>query len=91
MTGFGRNIVPKLGSPAEITVASLLGEPLVEDTIPFKEIGGTRHQSAASFAYEHTGSVALVTSQDGRMTLFRKDDDGELRALRRCEALLPGD
>jgi hypothetical protein len=88
--GFGRKIVPRLDPPAEITVANLLGEPSVEDTIPFKTLGGTRHQSAACFVHDNPESVALVTSQDGRMTMFRMGD-GELRALRRCEVLLPGD
>lgn len=88
--GFGRKIILKLDPPTTIAVANLLGEPAAEEDLPFKEIGGTRHQSAACFANEHPESVALVTSQDGRMTLFRKVDYG-LRALRRCEALLPGD
>lgn len=88
--GFGWKIIPQLDPPAAIAVADLLGQPAAEETIPFKEIGGTRHQSAASFANEHAESVAFVTSQDGRMTLFKKEDY-ELRALRRCEVLLPGD
>ncbi len=88
--GFGRKIIPKLDPPKTIEVANLLGEPAAEETLPFQEIGGTRHQSAACFVNEHAESVALVTSQDGRMTLFRKEDYG-LRALRRCEVLLPGD
>ena len=89
--GFGRKIIPKIDPPRDIEVANLLGESVAEGKLlPFQEIGGTRHQSAACFVNEHAESVALVTSQDGRMTLFRKEDYG-LRALRRCETLLPGD
>jgi hypothetical protein len=88
--GFGRKILPKLDPPTTIAVANLLGEPGAAGALPFKDIGGTRHQSAACFANEHPESIALVTSQDGRVTLFRRVDYG-LRALRRCEALLPGD
>lgn len=87
--GFGRKILPKAVPPTVIQVADLLLEAGGE-ALPFEKIGGTRHQSAACFANEHADSVALVTSQDGRMTLFRKTD-GELRALRRCEALLPAE
>ena len=89
VVGFGRKIIPKLDPPTAIAVANLLGEP-AEDALPFKEIGGTRHQSAACFANENPESIALVTSQDGHMTIFREEHQ-ELRALRRCEALLPGD
>jgi hypothetical protein len=88
--GFGQKIVPRREPPATIEVANLLGESAAEESLPFKEIGGTRHQSAACFANEYAESVAFVTSQDGRMTLLRSADYG-LRALRRCETLLPGD
>lgn len=87
--GFGRKIIQK-NPPRDIEVARLLGESVEEEILPFQEIGGTRHQSAACFVNENAESVALVTSQDGRMTLFRKDGS-RLRALRRCEVLLPGD
>ena len=87
--GFGRKMIFNLNPPTTIAVANMLGEP-VESELPFKEIGGMRHQSAARFAHENAESIALVTSQDGRMTLFR-EADYELHALRRCEVLLPGD
>ena len=34
------------------------------------QLGGTRHISAAQFAQDQQGSVALVASQDGRFTVF---------------------
>lgn len=34
-------------------------------------LGGTRHRSAAQFAHDQRGALALVASQDGRFTIFR--------------------
>ena len=40
------------------------------DPMPVSELGGTRHQSAARFVRQHPDCSVLVSSQDGRMTLF---------------------
>lgn len=85
---FGVKIKPREEPPEEISVADVLGSAESYETILFRDIGGTRHQSAASFANEHPGTLALVTSQDGRMTIFQKTNN-RLWALRRCETLLP--
>lgn len=39
------------------------------------ELGGTRHQSAARFVYENRDTIVFVASQDGRLTLFLRDQD----------------
>jgi hypothetical protein len=50
------------------------------------DLGGTRHQSAATFVACHPRSVALVASQDGGLTLFTWDARaGALLALREAE------
>jgi hypothetical protein len=48
-------------------------EPIVGDeaaVIHPTQHGGTRHLSAAQFAYDQRNTVALVASQDGRFTIF---------------------
>jgi hypothetical protein len=52
---FGRKIIFKLDPPTTIDVANALGEP-AEEAVPFNEIGGTRHQSAARFTHENAES-----------------------------------
>ena len=46
------------------------------------ELGGTRHQSAARFVRQHPDCSVLVSSQDGRMTLFSwSKDPGQVVAV----------
>ena len=46
-------------------------EPYV--TVKLSDLGGTRHQSAAQFVYDHRGSFAIVCSQDGRVSTMHWD------------------
>jgi hypothetical protein len=51
----------------------LVTEPVVGSqavTIPPSQNGGTRHLSAAQFVFDQRDAVALVSSQDGRFTVF---------------------
>jgi hypothetical protein len=51
----------------------LVTEPVVGSsaiTIHPSQNGGTRHLSAAQFAYDQRDAIALVSSQDGRFTIF---------------------
>ncbi len=51
---------------------------------------GTRHASAARFAFSQPGSLVLVVSQDGPATLFiRPSLSSPLQVLERVELLLP--
>lgn len=43
------------------------------ETVPLSKFGGTRHQSAAKFVAAYPKGVAIVASQDGRLTLFFND------------------
>ena len=55
------------------------------------DLGGTRHQSAAQFAHEQKGSVAIVVSQDGDVTFFTSEpEEGDLIAIQQAElAVIP--
>ena len=55
------------------------------------DLGGTRHQSAAQFAQGQPGSVAIVVSQDGDVTIFATEPEAEdLIAIQQAElAVIP--
>jgi hypothetical protein len=46
-----------------------------------EKLGGTRHLSAAQFVHDQRESIALVSSQDGRFTIFEWSP---------CEAMVHG-
>lgn len=52
--------------------------------VPFDKIGGTRHQSAASFVSSYPEGAAFVVSQDGRVTMFLSNE-GDGVAIFRLE------
>ena len=57
--------------------------------IMFGDLGGTRHYSAAQFAYDQPDSIAIVASQDGHVTFFSKDSStGELLVVQQAELAL---
>lgn len=65
----------KIGlSPSGISVMEMLvTEPVVGNTattIHPAQYGGTRHLSAAQFVFDQRDAIALVSSQDGRFTIF---------------------
>ena len=55
----------------------------------FTAIQGTRHQSAAQFAYDQPGSIAIAASTDGNVTFFTRDSQkSSLIALQQAELML---
>jgi hypothetical protein len=42
-------------------------------TRPFSSLGGTRHISAAQFAFDQPGAISIVASQDGNVTFFTRE------------------
>jgi len=61
----------------------------LETGAPFSSISGTRHQSAAQFAYDQPGTLAIAASQDGNVTLFTRDDKTDtLLTLQHAELVL---
>ncbi len=52
-----------------------------------KSLGGTRHQSAANFVADNRWAVALVISQDGRVSVFTKSQGVAIRFIPGVEVL----
>jgi hypothetical protein len=89
LLAFGAKIMRRRGSnPVERVMVS---EPIegaeVEAVLP-TELGGTRHLSAAQFAHDQPDAVALVASQDGRVTVFKWSGTEQVVHAHRVEALL---
>jgi len=60
-----------------------------ESSRQFSDLSGTRHQSAAQFAYDQPGSIAIAVSQDGNVTFFTRDTQKDtLLALQHAELIL---
>src|SRR5262249_44904034 len=69
----------------------LLQEPIegIRDRkIDPAHLGGTRHLSAAQFAYDQRDAIALAASQDGRFTVFAWSPVHSIVHAHRLEALL---
>ena len=51
-----------------------------EDHEPFERhlssLSGTRHRSAAQFAFDQPGAISIVASQDGNVTFFTREAEG---------------
>ena len=71
LMAFGAKIgLSSNGFPVE---EMMVTEPVIGNNaiiIPPSQNGGTRHLSAAQFVYDQRDSIALVSSQDGRFTIF---------------------
>lgn len=71
--GFGAKFRPRSeDKPTEIYRVSFLNDESLE-LIDFKDIGGTRHQSAGQFIFDNRECLAIVCSQDGRLSIFSWD------------------
>ena len=72
--GFGAKLSPldAKSKPERIHLSTPFeGEPY--QSVQLSELGGTRHQSAAQFVHDHKGCVAIVCSQDGRVSAMHWD------------------
>jgi hypothetical protein len=59
------------------------------EKITFSDLGGTRHTSAAQFAFDQPGSIAIVASQGSNVSFFTKDlSTGELLVIQKAELAL---
>ncbi|MDO3642341.1 putative sensor domain DACNV-containing protein [Mucilaginibacter sp. L3T2-6] len=70
LLAFGAKIGLGANGPVERT---LLTEPVIGNeavTMHPSQMGGTRHLSAAQFVFDQRDAIALVSSQDGRFTIF---------------------
>ncbi len=87
---FGAKIRP-INVDATSTAMQLLNPFESESGIEgkFTALGGTRHQSAAQFAYDQPGSIAIAASMDGNVTIFTRDSQKDsLNALQQAELML---
>jgi hypothetical protein len=87
LIGFGAKILAQAKPPSRLWVSHPVGELLETDVEETELTGGMRHRSAAQFVQDNPTSLALVASQDGRVTLFHAGHGG-VSALA-CEGLLP--
>ena len=56
---------------------------------PFSSLGGTRHISAAQFAFDQPGAISIVASQDGNVTFFtREAETGGILTMQQAEMAL---
>ena len=72
-----------------------IGEPFEGSTTQLVEFGswnvGNRHKSAAKFVSEQTDCLAVVVSEDRRISVFSWDDNLKTtRQLKGFEAVIPG-
>lgn len=44
---------------------------------PFSNLSGTRHSSAAQFAFDQPTAISIVASQDGNVTFFTRETTGD--------------
>lgn len=59
------------------------------DRHDIKKLGGTRHQSAAQFIFDQRDSIAIVASQDGRLSVLTWDKEKEIvSAVRDVEYII---
>ena len=67
----------------------VISEPFegsVEREIGLFELGGTRHQSAAQFVFDQKDAIAIVASQDGRLSVLVWDRaEGKVAVVRPAE------
>ena len=64
-------------------------EGSVEREIGLSELGGTRHQSAAQFVFDQRDAIALVASQDRRLSILGWDrTEGKVAVIRPAEFAL---
>ncbi len=86
---FGAKIKPKSKTKmTEVTVIKPF-ENSLEETIPTSELGGTRHQSSARFVFDQKNkSFAIVSSQDGKISVMKWDKDiNQVRVIQHAEYL----
>jgi hypothetical protein len=87
--GFGGKIRRPEGSPPIERI--VVTEPIVGNeaiVIHPVQTGGTRHFSAAQFVHDQRDALALVSSQDGRFTIFAWSPCEEMVHSHRVDALL---
>lgn len=89
VSGFGAKIKPI--NSEDVPKKVIIEEPFenyedIEKELAF--LGGTRHQSAAQFVYDQKDSIAIVASQDGKLSVMYWDKEIEkVRVIQHAEYL----
>lgn len=89
LLAFGAKIMRRRGHAQVEQV--VVTEPIIGNMATIAapvHLGGTRHLSAAQFAQDQPGSIALVASQDGRITVFAWSPCEKMVHAHRVETLL---
>jgi hypothetical protein len=74
--GFGAKLQPvDSDNKPEKALLSRPFEDAPYESVPVSDLGGTRHQSAAQFVHDQRDCVAIVCSQDGRLSALSWDGD----------------
>ena len=73
--GFGAKIVVRGEGPATLCRLNPIPGPQELTPCLIEDFGGTRHQSAARFVAAHKDTVAIVVSQDRRMSILNWNDE----------------
>lgn len=87
--GFGAKIIRR--EIIETPEVVYMDEPIensVRIEVPIGKLGGTRHISAALFAFEQRNAIAMVASQDGPFTIFAWSHVEEAVFAYRIDSLL---
>lgn len=89
LLGFGAKIKP-LKKRSDERYNLLVVNPFYESQPESKNLSelpwGTRHKSAARFVFDQPGTVAIVASADGRLSVFKRDG-GRILVLTDAEFL----
>ena len=78
LLGFGAKIT--IPEPFAGTIS--WAEPMLNDSKEIKilDAGGMRHRSGIQFVSDNPGCIAIVASQDGRLTFFQMSDENTVEA-----------
>jgi hypothetical protein len=94
----GATLVSNDGSPRalgckirlsnEVTITRRRPTSALPSVIELAEFGGTRHQSAARFVGNYPGTRAIVSSQDGNVSIVNHRRKDEVDCLEHAEWIL---
>ena len=67
----GARVLDKIADPSPVNVCQFEPQPGLQKVVPIEieRLGGTRHQSAVRFVAAHHDCVAIIASQDRRLSL----------------------
>lgn len=88
--GFGAKIKARSGTrkPERLLISEPFEESVTRE-IRFSDLGGTRHQSAAQFVFDQRDTIAIVASQDKKLSVLGwEQKEGKVTIIRSAEFAL---